>query len=103
MTTSEAEGIIRLKHGNIGGLETLVRAHQVEATRAAHLIVRDTQAEDIVQDAFLLVRRRVEQLERYSSLSEPVTDSENVLEELLADADPGPGEQVGKEELRAAI
>jgi len=43
----EHEAIARLQRGDIGGLETLVRLHQVRAVRAAYLIVGDTAlAED---------------------------------------------------------
>lgn len=47
---------MRLKRGDIGGLETLVRAYQVKATRVAFLITNDTAlAEDIMQTAFIRV------------------------------------------------
>ena len=50
----EQEAIRRLKQGEIGGLETLVRKYQVQAVRAADLITRDLAlAEDVVQSAFL--------------------------------------------------
>ena len=40
--------------GDIGGLEALVRSHQIRAVRAAYLILRDrAQAEDVVQAAFV--------------------------------------------------
>lgn len=52
----EQEAIQRLKRGDIGGLETLVRIYQVKAVRTAYLITRDADlAEDIVQDAFVRV------------------------------------------------
>lgn len=50
----ERRAIERLKGGDAGGLEPLVRAHQVRAVRAADLIVRDrAMAEDVVQGAFV--------------------------------------------------
>ena len=56
----EREAIERLKRGDIGGLEALVKRHQVEAIRAAYLIVRDRAlAEDIVQGAFLRAYERI--------------------------------------------
>ncbi|QIN83869.1 sigma-70 family RNA polymerase sigma factor [Rubrobacter tropicus] len=50
----ERRAIERLKDGDPGGLEYLVRAHQVRAVRAAYLICRDRPlAEDVVQSAFV--------------------------------------------------
>ena len=50
----EREAIRRLKRGDVGGLEALVRAHRDRAQRAAYLVVRDRAlAEDVVQGAFL--------------------------------------------------
>ncbi len=40
----ERRAIERLKNGDIGGLEVLVRRHQVRAIRAAYLIVRTTRS-----------------------------------------------------------
>ncbi len=50
----ERRAIGRLKRGDPGGLEDLVKAHQVRAVRAAYLICRDRSlAEDVVQGAFV--------------------------------------------------
>ena len=50
----ERKAIERLKRGDPGGLEELVKAHQVRAVRAAYLICRDRHlAEDVVQSAFV--------------------------------------------------
>ncbi|HEX8597014.1 MAG TPA: sigma-70 family RNA polymerase sigma factor, partial [Chloroflexia bacterium] len=58
----EAEAIARLKRGDIGGLEGLVKLHQVKAVRAAYLVTRDLgSAEDIVQSAFLRTYERIGQ------------------------------------------
>jgi len=58
----EQQAIALLKRGDIGGLETLVRKYQVQAVRAAYLIVRDRAlAEDIVQAAFLRAYERIGQ------------------------------------------
>jgi len=52
----DAQAILRLKNGDIGGLELLVTRYQVKAVRAAFLIVRNQQAaEDIAQETFLRV------------------------------------------------
>lgn len=56
----EHQAIERLKRGDAGGLEPLVRKHQVRAVRAADLIVRDRAlAEDIAQDAFVRAYERI--------------------------------------------
>ena len=57
----ERRAIGRLKGGDPGGLEDLVRAHQVRAVRAAYLICRDRSlAEDVVQSAFVKVYEKIE-------------------------------------------
>ena len=51
---NEKQAIQRLKMGDISGLESLVREHQLKAVRTAYLITRDPGlAEDIVQDTFI--------------------------------------------------
>ena len=58
--TEEQRAIERLKRGDPGGLEVLVRRHQVRATRTAYLIVRDrTLAEDVVQSAFVKAYEKI--------------------------------------------
>lgn len=50
----------RLKHGDIGGLETLIRHHQVRALRTAFLILQDeAAAQDVVQETFLRIYQRI--------------------------------------------
>jgi RNA polymerase sigma-70 factor (ECF subfamily) len=50
----ERRAIERLKRGDVGGLEVLVRRHQIRAVQAAYLILRDRAlAEDVAQDAFV--------------------------------------------------
>lgn len=50
----------RMKGGDIGGLEILVHRYQVKAVRAAFLVTLDEpMAEDVVQDAFLRLFRRI--------------------------------------------
>lgn len=57
----ERRAIERLRRGDPGGLESLVRAHQVSAVRAAYLICRDRPfAEDVVQGAFVKAYERIE-------------------------------------------
>jgi RNA polymerase sigma-70 factor, ECF subfamily len=52
--------ITRLQRGDIGGLAVLVKRYQVQAVRAAYLIIADRAvAEDVVQSAFLRFYERV--------------------------------------------
>ena len=56
----EQRAVQLLKQGDITGLEYLVSAYQVIATRTAYLIVQDAElAQDIVQDAFLRVFQKI--------------------------------------------
>ena len=56
----ERRAIERLKRGDPGGLEVLVRGHQVRAVRTAYLIVRErTLAEDVVQSAFVKAYEKI--------------------------------------------
>jgi len=57
----ERSAIERLKRGDVGGLEALVRIHQVRAVQAAYLILRDRSlAEDVAQNAFVRAYERIE-------------------------------------------
>ena len=50
----EREAVDRLKRGEVGALEALVRRYHARAGRTAYLIVRDhALAEDVAQDAFV--------------------------------------------------
>ncbi len=61
---NELQAVRRLKSGDIGGLETLVRAYQVRALRAAYFITHDQGlAEDIVQRAFVRAYERIAQFD----------------------------------------
>ena len=60
----DQEAICRLKQGDIGGLETLIARHQLRAVRAAYFIMQDEQlAEDVVQETFLRIYRRIQQFD----------------------------------------
>jgi RNA polymerase sigma-70 factor (ECF subfamily) len=124
----EAEAIARLKKGDVGGLEALVRGHQVQAVRTAYLITRDRAlAEDIVQAAFVRAYERVGQFdlerpfgpwflrivvndaikaasrrERWIPLEAGV-GAEAVLADLLADPNPGPAELAEVVDTRRAV
>src|SRR6185437_6557260 len=64
MDRAEQAAITALQHGDIGGLETLVRRHQLRALRAAYAITGDHMAaEDVVADAFLAAYERIAQFE----------------------------------------
>lgn len=114
----EREAIARLKRGDIGGLEALVRKYQVQAVRTAYLITRDRAlAEDIVQAAFLRAYERIGQFDarrsfgpwflrsvvndalkaaarrkRQVSLEAGSEGEETSLADLLADPGPGPAD-----------
>ena len=52
----ERRAVERIKGGDVGGLEPLVRAHYGRCVRAAYLILRSREAaEDVVQGAFARV------------------------------------------------
>jgi len=60
VTLDDDEAVRRMKSGDIGGLEILVRRYQVRAIRAAFLVTQDEPlAEDVVQDAFLHLHQRI--------------------------------------------
>lgn len=60
----ERTAIELLRHGDIAGLEVLVKSHQVRALRAAFLITGDYQlSEDLVQGAFLRAFDRIHQFD----------------------------------------
>lgn len=56
----ERRAVGRLKGGDVGGLEPLVKEHYARCVRAAYLILRDRQAaEDIVQGAFARIPDKI--------------------------------------------
>ena len=61
----ERAAVERLKQGDIGGLEALVRKYHMRAGRAAYLIVRDHHAlaEDVAQGAFVRAYERIGQFD----------------------------------------
>lgn len=60
----EQIAISRLKQGDLIGLETLVSLYQVQAVRAAYLILDDrSMAEDVVQTAFVKIAQRIHQFQ----------------------------------------
>ena len=60
----DLQAIQRLKDGDIGGLEVLVTRYQDKAVRTAFLITHDEdESEDIVQDTFMRIYRRIHQFD----------------------------------------
>jgi RNA polymerase sigma-70 factor (ECF subfamily) len=58
---TEREAVRRIKRGDISGLEDLVERYQLQAARAAYLIVRDRSlAQDLVQSAFVRTFERID-------------------------------------------
>jgi RNA polymerase sigma-70 factor, ECF subfamily len=56
----DAEAIRCMKRGEIEGLEVLVKRYQVHAVRTAYLVLQDQSlAEDMAQEAFLQIFRRI--------------------------------------------
>jgi len=56
----DLQAIRRLKRGDIGGLEDLVARYQTRAVETAFLITQDLAlAEDVVQDVFVNLYRRI--------------------------------------------
>jgi len=125
----EQEAIARLKRGDIGGLETLVRQYQVRAVRTAYLITRDRAlAEDIVQAAFVRAYERIGQFDagrpfgpwflrsvvndavkaaarrkRLVPLEAGYEGEETSLADLLADPGPGPADLAEAAGTRQAV
>lgn len=125
----ERKAIERLRQGDIGGLEALVRTYQVQAIRAAYLVTRDRDlAEDIVQAAFLRSYERIDQFDtdrpfgpwflrivvndaikattrrkRFVPLEGKAGEEDMYLADLLFDPAPGPADLAEAEETRQAI
>lgn len=60
----DLQAIQTLKNGDIRGLETLVARYQQKAIRVAFLVTHDqTLAEDVVQETFMRLYRRIHQFD----------------------------------------
>ncbi len=56
----ERRAIAQLKRGDLDGLATLIRQHQLKAVRTAYLVVGDLQtAQDVATEAFLSVHTSI--------------------------------------------
>ncbi len=121
--------ISRMKQGDPGGLEYLVRRYQVKAMQTAYLILQDrTTAEEIVQNAFLKCYEKIHQFRdsepfapwlmrivindavkmnqkqaRISSLDLDVEDQERLLANWLIDPQPTPEEVVEAMEIEESL
>lgn len=126
----EKDAVLRLKTGDITGLEVLVKQYQIKAIRTAYLITQDKAlAEDIVQDAFVRVYHRIEQYDsnrpfspwfmrivandavkairrghRQVSLDASLTENDDAtFLEFLVDSAPHPDERVEQGELKQVV
>src|SRR6476659_8485830 len=62
MALDERTAINQMQRGDIRGLDTIMRAYQVQAVRAAYLVTHDRGiAEDVVQSAFIRAYERIGQ------------------------------------------
>ncbi len=60
----DREAILRLKRGDVSGLELLMGRYQVQAARAAFLITQDLAlAQDVVQETFIRIYDRIRQFD----------------------------------------
>lgn len=124
----EQEAVRLLKHGDLAGLDPLVECYYFRAVKAAYLIVQErSQAEDIVQEAFLQASQKIHQLagecfgpwflrivinasirsarqaNRQVSLQGEVGNQGQTFEDLLFDCHPGPEVVVEKEEFTTRV
>src|SRR5438105_11949380 len=64
MPIDEQAAVLRLRRGDIGGLETLVHAYHARAVRCALLVVHDQAlALDVAQAAFVKAYERIHQFD----------------------------------------
>ena len=125
----EGQAIKRLQKGDLSGLETLVECYQVQAVQAACLIVQDRAlAEDIVQNAFIVVAAKIHQYDpertfgpwffrsvvnasikaakrqkRQVSLEEHIPGQDFTLADLLTDPRSQPEEWLEEEENQSCV
>jgi RNA polymerase sigma-70 factor (ECF subfamily) len=119
----EQAAVEQLQRGDIRGLETLVRLHQVKAIRTAYAITCERQAaEDVVSDAFLAVYDHIGQYDRRrpfapwfyrivvngalkavrSARRRAPSDDPELLDSRAAE-EPGPEEEAIRRELRLLV
>src|SRR5690554_6437753 len=125
----EQQAITRIKQGDLGGLEILVKHYQVKAVYTAYLIVRDLKlAEDIVQSAFIQAAQKIHQFDerrpfgawflrsvvnaaiktdrqqrRFVPLDHHDDEDIHPVIEWLLDPNPGPDQIIETEETRQMV
>ena len=125
----ERQAIARLQKHDLSGLETLVEIYQAQAVQAACLIVQDRAlAEEIVQNAFIVVAEKIHQYDserpfrpwffrsvvnasikaanrqkRQVFLNEQPPGQDVSLADILADTRPLPEEWLEQAENRAFV
>ncbi|NLI08649.1 MAG: sigma-70 family RNA polymerase sigma factor [Thermotogaceae bacterium] len=125
----ENQAIVLLKRGDLNGMQVLVEHYQVQAMKAAFLIVRDLKlAEDVVQEAFLHAAEKIDQFddsrpfgawfirsvvnasikkckksERFVPLNDGGDDEVAGVAEWLLDSEPNPEFLVETEETRQQV
>ena len=125
----ENQAIVLLKRGDLNGMQVLVERYQVQAMKAAFLIVRDLKlAEDVVQEAFLHAAEKIDQFddsrpfgawfirsvvnasiktgkkrERFVPLDDGGDDEAAGVAEWLLDPEPSPEFLVEMEETRQQV
>jgi RNA polymerase sigma-70 factor (ECF subfamily) len=124
---NDLKAVMRLKRGDIGGLEALVKRYQDDALKTAFLIVRDQSiAEDIVQSTFLRIYQGIDhfdetrpfrpyllrsianaaihhtqQSQREVSMNDDTAGY--AFEDMLSSSDPYPEAEAEQAELREAV
>jgi RNA polymerase sigma-70 factor (ECF subfamily) len=64
MDEEERSAVALLQHGDISGLETLVRVYHARSVRCAYLVTQDLDAaQDVVQSAFIRAYERIGQFD----------------------------------------
>jgi RNA polymerase sigma-70 factor (ECF subfamily) len=127
MPIDEHEAVLRLKGGDVGGLEALVHAYQARAVRCAYLVIQDhALALDVTQTAFVKAYERIDQFDasrsfgpwflksvlrdalkvatarsRTTPLENPLDMEKNPTD--LPDADPGPEQLWERREIAQAV
>lgn len=121
----ERESVARLKRGEIGGLEPLVRSYQAAAVKTAWLITCDRgMAEDVVQAAFIKAYERIAQFDAERPFGAwflrivandarkaatrarriyPLEPHDGAEGDARADDSPGPEELLAQAETRAEV
>lgn len=128
-TQQDSHAIARLKRGDLSGLDVLMVRYQLRAIRAAYLIVHDrTLAEEIVQEAFVSLPRKIHRFEdgrpfspwfmrwvindaikaarkqqKLVSLNGHAAEEDRTLLSALMDPQPGPEAQLVRAEADEAI